>query len=358
VTLTATPAPVEENATPATPPRSRPLRLLAVLSGAGLLIAVLAAWNLTHGIPELSLAGAWRALTGDGMDAASFVVRELRAPRIVAALLCGAALGVAGVILQDALRNPIADPSLLGISQSVALVDVLLVMFPGFLPDFAHPVLFLLAGLATGALLVLTARSVRDPVRLILIGFMLSLFYATLTDVITLIGPVKAGDELSAFFRFQIGSLSGATWSTLGSVWPWLVVALPVALLCGRSLNLLQLGDDVAAGLGMNVARARLVLLFVAVLLVAPAVSVSGPIEFVALISPHVCRALLATSNAYVVLPAAAAVGALTVLAADTLGRLLFFPLEVPAGLWTVVVIGPVAVWLAGTQLKRKAVDE
>lgn len=355
MTLTETlPAP-EQTQPSLTPPRTRPLRLLLVLAVSGVITLALATWNLTHGIPELSVPEMWRALTGDSADAASFVVRELRAPRIVAALLCGAALGMAGAILQDALRNPIADPSLLGISQSVALVDVLLVLFPGLLPPVAQPLLFLGAGLFTGAILVLTARSVRDPVRLILIGFMLALFYATLTDVITLLGPASVGDQLSAFFRFQIGSLSGATWAALGPVWPWLALALPLALLASRPLNLLQLGDDVASGLGMHVVRARLTLLFLAVLLVAPAVSISGPIEFVALIAPHVCRSLLGTTNAYVVLPASAAVGAVTVLAADTLGRLLFFPLEIPAGLWTVAVIGPIAVWLAGTRLKRSS---
>ena len=348
--------PVAASPPDVTPPW-RPWRLLAVLAGAMVVGLALIAWNITHGVPDLTLPDAWQALTGDGLDSASFVVQQLRVPRMVAALASGAALGVAGVILQDALRNPIADPSLLGISQSVALVAVILVMFPGALPEVAHPLLFMAAGLFTGGLLVAVSRSVRDPIRLIMIGFMLALFYGTITDIITLLGPQDAGNELAAFFRFQIGSLSGVTWDQLDSVWPWLVVTLPIAMLTGRSLNLLQLGDDVAAGLGMHVVRTRLVLLCVAVLLVTPAVSISGPIEFVALISPHVCRSLLGTTNAYVVLPAAAAVGGVTVLAADTLGRLLFFPLEVPAGLWTVVVIGPAAIWLAGRRMRRSKAE-
>lgn len=336
----------------------RPIRLILLLAAAAVATLALATWSLTHGSNELSLGAAWQALTGNGEDAASFVVRELRLPRVTAAVVGGAALGMAGVILQDSLRNPIADPGLLGISQSVSLVAVMLVLFPDAVPDLARPVLFMGAGLLTGVVLVLIARSVRDSVRLILIGFLLAMFYGTITEVVTLMGPQDAGDELASFFRFQIGSLAGVSWMHLEPVWIWILLAIPAALFTGRALNLLQLGDDVAAGLGMNVVRTRLVLLFVAVFLVAPAVSVIGPVEFVALISPHVCRSLLASTNAYVILPAAAAVGGVTVLAADTLGRLLFFPVEVPAGLWTLLVIGPAAIWLAGTRLgKRRGAD-
>ncbi|MGB3377083.1 MAG: iron ABC transporter permease [Microbacterium sp.] len=332
-------------------PRWLPLRLVLILAVCGALTVLLATWSLTQGATAFSLAEVWGALRADTGDSAPFVIREIRLPRIIAAIVGGAALGIAGVILQDALRNPIADPGLLGISQSVALVGVLLVLFPGVVPDLARPVLFLGAGLVTGALIAVIARAVRDPVRLILVGFLLAMFFSTITEVITLLGPQDSGDQLASFFRFQIGSLAGVTWSDLHTVWLWLALAVPGAMLTGRSLNLLQLGDDTATGLGMNVVRTRLGLLFVAVLLVAPAVSVIGPVEFVALIAPHVCRPLLKTTNAYLVLPAAGAVGGLTVLAADTIGRLLFFPVEVPAGLWTLIVIGPAAVWLAADKL-------
>ncbi len=337
---------------PPAPPRWRPGRLTALLLVTALVIVAVATWNLMRGLPELDLAQVWQALWEDDGGAAAFVVRELRLPRVATALLCGAALGVAGTIMQDSLRNPIADPSLLGISQSAALVVALVLLFPGTVPQVGTPLLCLIAGLLTGALLVLFARSVRDPVRLILIGFVLAMLYSTLTEVITLLAPNEGANALSNYYRFEIGSVSGASWDRLAPILPWLVVAFPAALLCGRVLNLLQLGDDVASGLGMRVTRARLMLLFVAVLLVAPAVSVVGPVAFVALISPHVCRALMRTTNAYAVLPASAAVGALTVLLADTAGRLLLFPLEIPAGIWTVVVIGPAAIWLAGNRLR------
>lgn len=340
------------------PPRWRPGRLSALLLLTGVVIVAVGLWNLTRGLPELDLATAWSALWSDDGTVGSFVVRELRLPRALTALLCGAALGVAGTIMQDSLRNPIADPSLLGISQSAALVVSVVLLFPGTVPHVSTPFLCLAAGLLTGALLVVFARSVRDPVRLILIGFVLAMFYSTLTEVITLLAPNEGANALGNYYRFEIGSVSGASWDRLLPIVPWLVVAFPAALLCARVLNLLQLGDDVASGLGLRVTRARLTLLFVAVLLVAPAVSVVGPIAFVALISPHVCRSLMRTTNAYAVLPASAAIGALTVLVADTVGRLLLFPLEIPAGIWTVVVIGPAAIWLAGNRLRSARASE
>jgi iron complex transport system permease protein len=328
--------------------------LLAVLAGAAFVIVAVGVWNLTQGEPDVSLDVVWRALTGGtpGVDDnGAYLVRELRLPRIVLALVAGAALGLAGVILQDSLRNPIADPTLLGVSDAAALVVAsVVVLAPGGIADIALPALCLAAGLATGVLLVLLARSVRDPVRLILIGVVLASLFATLTAVVLLLAP--AGTNLNSFFTFTTGSVSSANWDRLEGIWPWLAVAIPIAFFCGRPLNLLQLGDDVAAGLGMRVTRARLLLLIVAVLLVAPVVSVAGPIAFVAFLSPHVARSLLGSSNAFAVLPATAAIGAVVVLLADTVGRLLFFPTEIPAGIWTIVVAGPIAIWLAGSALR------
>lgn len=121
-----------------------------------------------------------------------------------------------------------------------------------------------------------------------------------------------------------------------------------------RQLNLLQLGDELASGLGMKVTRVRFYLLTVAAILIAPVVAVTGPIGFVALLSPHMVRMLLRTSNAYSVLPTSALAGGLVLIVADTLARLLFFPLEIPVGVWTIAVIGPVVLWLASSKSRQK----
>jgi iron complex transport system permease protein len=321
----------------------------SVALGAG--IALL---QLSRGEPDLPLGAVVNAVLGGAAAGEStFLVRDLRLPRVLLGALAGAALGLAGTLLQGAFRNPIADPALLGISQAASLVVAVSVLIPGLIPDVALPLLCLLAGITTGAVLVLLARSVRDPVRLILLGVVLSLLYATCISVVLLLADNYM--RLGQFLRFTTGSVSAAGWSQLGLVLPWLAVAIPAAVLCGRALNVLQLGDELASGLGMRVTRSRFALLLIALLLVAPVVAVVGPIGFVALLSPHVARFLLATGNAHQVLPAAAAVGALVVLAADAAGRLLLFPTEIPAGIWTVVVAGPAAIWLSRGLLRRRA---
>jgi iron complex transport system permease protein len=268
-------------------------------------------------------------------------------------VLAGGTLALAGVVMQDALRNPIADPGLLGVAQSASLVVAVTLFFPNFLPPVATPVLATIAGIATGIVLVALARSIRDPVRLVLIGAVLAALFTSLTTIVVLVVPFSdLSMGLPLLLRFTVGSVSGVTWDRVGALVPWVAVAVPLALLAGRTLNLLQLGDDVASGLGMRVTRARLAVLAIAVLLVAPIVAIAGPLAFVALLSPHVARMTLRTTNAYSVLIASALIGAMVVLLADAAGRLLFFPHEIPAGIWTILVVGPVAVWLARARLR------
>lgn len=346
--LAPTPAPA---CAPAPPRRTG--RLVLVLLGCAAVVTAVAAVQLLRGEPDLAPGDLATALSGaDGGDAA-FLVRELRLPRVLLGLLTGLALGAAGTLLQATFRNPVADPSLLGISQAASLVVAVSILVPGVVPDLGLPLLCLLAGLGTGSVLVLLARTVRDPVRLILIGVVLSLLYGTLISVVLLLAQDYV--RLGNFLRFTTGSVSGASWTTVGAAWPWLAVAIPLAMLSGRALNLLGLGDDLATGLGMKVVRARFLLLGLAMLLIAPVVAVVGPIGFVALLAPHVARYLLGTGNAHQVLPASAAVGAVVVLAADAVGRLAFFPVEIPAGIWTIVVAGPAAIWLARGALRTAA---
>jgi iron complex transport system permease protein len=158
------------------------------------------------------------------------------------------------------------------------------------------------------------------------------------------------GNGVTVFLTFTVGSFGAASWDRLDIMMPWLLVAFALALACCRSLNLLQLGDDMAAGLGMRVTRTRVIVLAVAVLLVSPVVATVGPLAFVALLTPHIARAVLGSANAYTVMPVSAALAGVIVLTADTLGRLLFFPTEIPAGLWSIAVIGPIAIWFVGVR--------
>jgi iron complex transport system permease protein len=318
--------------------------------------AGLAFLNLARGTPSVGPGDVWRALAdpaAPGENQARFLIRDLRAPRVLLAIGCGAALGVAGVLLQDALRNPLADPSLLGVAQGASFVVALVAIYPELAPPVPRPVLCLVAGGLTGVAVVGLSGSIRDPVRVVLTGAVLAAFLATLTTIVVLLAPYGRTGGISGYIRFVTGSVSAAEWSQVRMVAPWLAVGLPSALLAGRALNLLQLGDDLAAGVGLNPFRTRLLLIALAMVLIAPVIAAIGPVAFVALFAPHIARGLLRTSDARQVLVASALAGMTLLLAADTVGRLLFFPIEIPAGAWTIAMVGPAALVVAGRLRKR-----
>lgn len=328
------------------PPRPGLMRFVAVALCLIGVAVTMATTQLLRGEPDVSVGFLLSVLADGSADSdAAFVIRELRVPRVALAALSGAALGLGGVLLQGAFRNPVADPGLLGISQAASLVVAVSVLMPGIIPVDLVPYLCLLSGLGTGLVLVLLSRSVRDPVRLILIGVVLAMFYGMVISVVLLLAVDWV--DLSTYLRFTAGSLSAVDAQDVAMVLPWVVVGIPAALACGRALNLLQLGEDLATGLGLKVTSSRFVLLAVAVLLIAPLVAITGPIGFVALLSPHLARFLVRSSNAHFVLPIAALAGVAVVLSADVAARLLLFPLEVPVGVWTIAVAGPAAILLA-----------
>ena len=312
---------------------------------------MLSVLNFVRGSPNVDVPEVWRAITAPVLvegDPTHFLIRELRIPRVILAVICGLALGMAGVLLQDSLRNPLADPGLLGISQGASLVMVLAALYPGVLPNMARPILCLIAGALTGVAVVAFSGSIRNPVRVVLSGAVLTGFLATATTALLLLAPQERTGGLGAYFRYVTGSVSAAEWSQVRLMVPWVLVGIPAALLSGRALNLLQLGDELATGAGLNPFRARIVLTFVALVLIAPVVATIGPISFIALFAPHIARGFLATSDARQTLIISALCGGTLLLAADTVGRLLLFPAEIPAGIWTVAMVGPAAFAVIG----------
>ena len=178
-----------------------------------------------------------------------------------------------------------------------------------------------------------------------------ALLNALVIAVITL-APNFGG--VSVIYRFLVGSLSDVQWEEVRLVAPWTITLLAVFLLSGRPLNALQLGDEVAEGLGVGVRRTRAALFAAAVLLVAPVIAIAGPIGFIALVSPHIVRRLLATSDARIVVPLSAVMGAILVLGADLAARLALHPHEIAVGLWTVVLGAPALLVLMQRGLLRR----
>jgi iron complex transport system permease protein len=278
----------------------------------------------------------------DSTIGSSAVVK--RVPRTVLALLVGAALGLAGAVMQGVTRNPLADPSLLGITMGAALAVVGGIAFLGL----ASPSSYLwvaIAGAAVTAVLVYllgsAGRGGPTPLKLTLAGAAVSAAASSLVSAILL----PRVDVMNEFRFWQIGGVGGADWDRIALALPFLVVGAGVCLLSARGLNLLALGDDVAAGLGQRVVRTRLVAGAGSVILCGAATAIAGPIAFVGLIVPHVGRLVVGVDHRWL-LPASVLLGAALLTVADVLGRVIARPAEVDVGIVAALLGAPFFIWL------------
>lgn len=274
------------------------------------------------------------------------IVRDQRLPRTALGLAAGAALGLAGTLMQGITRNPLADPGLLGVNAGASLAVVLAITVLGVTSP-AGFIWFALAGAAAATALVYAVGSAgrlgATPVKLALAGTALT---AGITSAVTLV--LLADTRAVNTFRFwQVGSLagrgSGGGVDMLAQLWPFLLAGGALALLAGRTLNLLSLGDDLARGLGANLPRTRAVAALAVVLLAGAATALAGPIVFVGLVVPHSIRPFTGPDHRWV-LAYAAPVGAILLLAADIVGRLVLRPGELEAGLVVAIVGAPVMI--------------
>jgi iron complex transport system permease protein len=336
---------------PVAAPRVSPTVLLpsARARAAGLVVAVAVlvvccAASLAVGSLEVPLREVLAAFTAyDGSDAHA-VVRELRLPRTALGALVGAALGAAGALMQGTTRNPLAEPGLLGINAGAAFAVVVAIRYAGATSTEAFA-LFAVAGAAVAAVAVFAlgaaSRGGPTPVRLALAGAVLTALLVSLTSAL-LVFDAQTLDE----FRFWIvGSIAGRDPKVPLAILPVVAAGLVIALGCGRSLNTLALGDDVARGLGQRVGRARAVASVGFVLLAGAAVAAAGPIAFVGLAVPHVARGLVGPDYRWIV-PYSIVVGAALLLGADALGRVVARPAELQVGIVTALAGAPCFVWL------------
>ena len=313
----------------------------------GVLLAGIGLLSLLMGTPSLSLANLWGIANGGGSQLVRIVVLQLRLPRLVLAILTGAMLALSGALLQDALQNALAGPELLGVSAGATVVVAAITTLHLAVAFSAVPWLALLGGLISGSIVILTMRQTHNPVRLVLTGAALT---ALLNAGVIIFMSLGSQNDISLLFLFLVGSLANRTWMHVQLVLPWAVIGIPLAMLCARPLNVLQLGDDIARGLGLPVLRVRALILVLSAALVAAVVAVCGPISFIALLAPHVSRRILKTADARVVLPWAALIGAVLLSGADLFARLAFEPQELPVGIWTTLIGGPFLLLL----LRRK----
>ncbi len=279
----------------------------------------------------------------------AFIINTLRLPRTIVAFLIGVGLAIAGTITQGITRNPLAAPGIIGVNAGATLAAVsLLILLPNA-PVSLLP-LAAFAGALTVAILIylLAWQGGSSPVRLILVGIGFSLIAGALTNIMITFGEINT---VSQALVWLAGSVYGRSWSQVAALLPWIVIFGLMALLLTRELNTLNLGDEVARGLGSQVEWQRGLLLLTSVALAGASVATAGAVGFVGLMSPHLGRQLVGASHEGL-LPVSAMMGGMLVVVADLLGRVLFAPLELPCGIITAAIGAPYFVYLLISQRK------
>ena len=291
------------------------------------------------------LVAAAAALLVGAAETTSVIVTEIRAPRIALTLIVGAGLGLSGALLQGTLRNPLADPGIIGVSASAALGAVVAVALGAAYSSWLAAIGATIAGIAGMALVMWIARSSSgrtEVVTLVLGGVAVTAFAAAVLSVVVAVSDT-AGARSATFWT--TGSLALATWPGVWSTLPFLVLAAILTMVVARDLDVMALGDRSAWAAGVDVDRTRMLALGAAVIAVSAGVAVVGVIAFVGLVVPHAVRLLIGPRHGGLLIGSALA-GALLLLVAATIARTVVSPVELPLGVVTAVIGAPVFIVL------------
>jgi iron complex transport system permease protein len=319
------------------------IMILITASIIGIVLCVCA--SLAFGSRNVGLKEVIEALfNGSSESFDALVVRE-RIPRTVFSIIAGASLGVSGALMQAITRNPVADPSILGVNTGASLFVVAGIAF--FQISTANQYIwFALAGAAVTAVFVYRIGSMGSggatPIKLALAGAATSAALSSLVSAVIL----PRTDVMNAFRFWQVGSVSGATWDGILKVSPFLLVGLVIGVLSAPALNALALGDDVATGLGVKTGLVRIVGALGGVLLCGATTALAGPIGFVGLMIPHIMRLVCGPNMRYII-PMSAVGGAILLTVSDIIGRLIGSPGELEAGIVTAFFGAPILILIA-----------
>ena len=326
-------------------PPSSPEGRAAALGLLALLLCAAAALSLRCGSRDYTLAQLLGALHAGAGDPVRRTLLFVRMPRTAAAALAGGALALSGALMQAVLNNTMASPNVIGVNAGAGFAALLAVtLFPG---AGRMPMASFLGAFLTALFIYLLAvRAGLSRTTLILAGLAVSSILTAASNTITLLAP----DSLAGASNFMLGGFSGVTLTAVGRSGWYLAAGAALALFLSTELNVLQLGEESAASLGLHVGRVRLLAILAAALLAGAAVSFSGLLGFVGLLVPHMARRLVGSDNRWL-LPAAALLGGAFVLLCDVLARVLFAPFELPVGIVMSLLGGPFFLYLL---LRRK----
>lgn len=317
----------------------------SALAAICLLLAAVAGWSVTLGTSPIAVSDVLAAIIAFDGSREHLVVTTLRLPRVLAGLLAGGALGVAGAIMQAVTNNPLASPGLLGVNAGAAFAVVLAMSVLGLGSSAAH-LWFACGGAGTAAVAVYALASAgpggATPLKLVLAGAVLTTFLTSLTAAILIFDQTT----LDAVRLWTAGSLSGRTMAQVGVVAPPIAAGIAAALVLHRHLMTLSLGAEVARSVGQNPMLWRGLAVGLVILLAGSAVAIAGPVGFVGLVVPHVVRLTVGIDLRWII-PFSAAGGALLVVAADALGRTVFASQNFPVGVTMALIGAPLFIWLA-----------
>ncbi|MET0173192.1 MAG: iron ABC transporter permease [Agrobacterium vaccinii] len=324
----------------------RSLWLLGLLG----VLALLCILSVAIGTRDVAWVDIAAALGGRAENIGQAAV-AVRIPRTVLALAAGAALGLAGAVMQGVTRNPLADPGIMGVNMGASLAVVIGVAWFNIASANAF-IWAAILGAGCAAVFVYTIGSLgrggATPLKLALAGAATSVAFSSLVIAVVL----PRNDIAGGIRSWQIGGVGGATFDRISPVLPFLAVGFVISMLSARKLNSLALGDELAAGLGERVAIARAFSALGAILLCGATTAVCGPIGFLGLVVPHICRLLVGVDHRWL-LPFSALCGASLLLAADIIGRIVSRPAELDVGIVTALIGAPFFIWIVRRQRVR-----
>lgn len=316
-----------------------------------LLIFITFLVSLNLGSFKIDSLDVIKTLFGYGTKSHEIVIFKLRLPRIIIAILVGSALSVAGTILQGVTKNDLADSGILGINSGAALFVVIYIyIMNGNVYDgvsdftvFTMPIVALVGALFGAFLIYILAwKKGISSQRLLLVGIGINIAF---TSILTIFQLKFTTQEFNRVMAWTSGSIWGSSWKYVFAVMPFIVILIGLTLYKSKYLDVLNLGDEISIGLGMNVEKERKKLIIYAVILAGVSTSVAGSISFLGLVSPHIARKIVGPKHKKLI-PISALIGVLIILVADTISRNLLAPIEIPVGIVISIIGVPYFIYL------------
>ena len=333
--------------------RTRRIVLFCVMA---VLLTATCIYSITVGQYELDLRELWPILKAGPLaatDLDSSVIWQIRLPRLVLGLFVGAALGLGGALMQAVFSNPLAEPSIIGVTSGAGVGAAFAIVFgAGILGSWSVPASAFIAGVLTTLLVYQLSRTSGkvQVLNLVLVGIAANAIAGAAISMLVFLAPTTAREQI---IFWQMGTLAGANWDHTGIVAIIVTIATVAAMFLGKKLDLLALGDTAASHVGLNVQRVRIVAIALSTLLTAAAVSFAGIITFVGLVIPHIVRTVAGPSNR-ILLPASAIGGALLIGSSDILARTLIPFADLPIGIFTALIGGPTFFFLLRQMIRKR----